>query len=136
MSDRPPPDSPHAWLHRARSDLALGRAGLATSGVLLEDVCFHAQQGAEKALKALFVAHSIDFPRTHSIGVLLDLLKRDGVEVPETVDESFSLTQYAVATRYPGVWEPVGGDEAHAALEITAHVLDWVTAQVGSGSDS
>jgi HEPN domain-containing protein len=102
--------------------------------VLLEDVSFHAQQCAEKALKALLLARSIDFPRTHSIAILLDLLKRAGVAVPEPVDEAFSLTQYAVATRYPGVWDAVSEDEARVALGTAAYVLDWATMQITSPS--
>lgn len=69
--------------------------------------CFHAQQCAEKALKALLIARSIEFPPTHAIERLLDLLSGAAVELPPDVDEAFILTQYAVQTRYPGVWEPV-----------------------------
>ncbi len=130
MSDHLAPDSPQAWLQRARSDLALGRAALVTPGVILEDACFHAQQCAEKALKALLITRAIDFPRTHSLAVLLDLLKSANVNVPAEVDESFTLTQYAVATRYPGVWESVTDEEAHAALSTAALVLEWVEAQI------
>lgn len=64
MSDRPPPEWPQAWLQRARSDLALGRVALETPDVLLEDACFHAQQCAEKALKALLIQRETAFPRT------------------------------------------------------------------------
>lgn len=55
MNVRPAPDSPRAWLERAHSDLALARAALTMPDVLLEDACFHAQQCAEKALKALLM---------------------------------------------------------------------------------
>jgi HEPN domain-containing protein len=41
------------WINRARSDLALARAK--PEGVYLEDLCFHAQQAAEKAIKALLI---------------------------------------------------------------------------------
>ena len=50
MSDHPTPDSPLAWLQRARSDLALGRAALNIADVLPEDACVHAQQCVEKSL--------------------------------------------------------------------------------------
>ena len=53
MSELPRPDSPEAWLTRARSDLALAQAALTVEHVLLEDACFHTQQCAEKAIKAL-----------------------------------------------------------------------------------
>ncbi len=74
MSDHPAPDTPEAWLHRAHSDLALGRVALSTAGVLREDACFHAQQCVEKALKALLIYKNLAFPRTHVIETLLDLL--------------------------------------------------------------
>lgn len=97
-------------------------------------MCFHAQQCAEKALKAVLVAHSVAFPKTHSLAVLLDLLKAAGVTILQEVDEAFSLTQYAVMTRYPGAWEQVSTEEAQAALNTATEVLDWATAQIESGS--
>jgi len=50
------PGSPRDWLRRARSNLARAAQGQATPDVLLEDVCFDAQQAVEKSLKALLVA--------------------------------------------------------------------------------
>ena len=130
MNDRLPPESPQAWLERARSDLALARAALRLPDVLLEDACFHAQQCAEKALKALLVQRAIPFPRTHVVETLLDLLEASGVTVPADVDEALVLTQYAVQTRYPGDWESVTSEEARFALEVANRVLAWVERQV------
>jgi HEPN domain-containing protein len=125
-----PADVPLAWLQRARSDLQLGRAALRAQGVMPEDVCFHAQQCAEKALKALLLHMKIGFPKTHAIEVLLDLLKAQGVGIPNGVDEAFELSEYAVQTRYPGEWEPVTQSEAHHALERAGLVLTWVESQL------
>ena len=119
------------WLQRARSDLNLGKAALRTKGVFPEDACFHAQQCAEKALKALLLKLGIDFPRTHAIEVLLDLLKAQGMEIPSGVDRAFELSQYAVQTRYPGEWELVPKKEAMGALERAALVLAWVEGKIG-----
>jgi len=130
MNDRLPPESPQAWLVRARSDLALARAALRLPDVLLEDACFHTQQCAEKALKALLVQRAIPFPRTHVVETLLDLLEASGVTVPADVDEALVLTQYAVQTRYPGDWESVTSEEARFALEVANRVLAWVERQV------
>ncbi|MDQ3766170.1 MAG: HEPN domain-containing protein [Actinomycetota bacterium] len=64
MNDRDlPADDPRDWLSRARSDLKLANAEI--SGVLLEDFCLHAQQGAEKALKGLLIALGVRAPYTH-----------------------------------------------------------------------
>lgn len=123
-------DVPLAWLQRARSDLQLGRAALSVEGVMPEDACFHAQQCAEKALKALLLYMGIAFTKTHAIEVLLDLLKSQGVSIPDEVDEAFELSEYAVQTRYPGEWEPVTKNEARRAIERAALVLAWVEAQI------
>jgi HEPN domain-containing protein len=50
--DRPVPGSAEDWLTRAEGDLALARAPL-PEGAFHEDLCFHAQQAAEKSLKAV-----------------------------------------------------------------------------------
>lgn len=65
MSALPDPGTPADWLRHARSDLALSRA--AVEGVLYENLCFHAQQAAEKGVKAVLVAGAITFPRTHNL---------------------------------------------------------------------
>ena len=93
---------------------------------MLEDACFHAQQSVEKALKGLLSQRSIIFPRTHVIEVLLDLLKNASIIIPPDVDEAFTLTQYAVETRYPGNTEPIDISEARNALLLAGKVLEWV----------
>lgn len=133
MSDQAVPELVQDWLQRAHSALKLGKAGLRTPGVLPEDVCFHAQQCAEKALKGYLTYLTIQHPRTHVLEVLLDLLKIHGIQVPANVDEAFELTQFAVQTRYPGEWEPVTKSEARHALERATLVLTWVESQIAAG---
>ena len=48
---RYPPTDPREWLNRARSNLELAKND--TVGVLPEDLCFEAQQAAEKAIGLL-----------------------------------------------------------------------------------
>ena len=43
---------------------------------------FHAQQAAEKLLKAALVARAVDYPRTHNLGALIELLGKAGVVLP------------------------------------------------------
>ena len=73
-----PPDpissgSPEDWLRYAKADLALAQVPLPAGG-LYELLCFHAQQAAEKSLKAVLIHHSIELPRTHNLERLIDLL--------------------------------------------------------------
>ncbi len=58
--ERFPPDDPREWLNRASSNLAQAKAD--HPDVYLEDLCFNAQQAAEKSIKALLLHHGIRFP--------------------------------------------------------------------------
>jgi HEPN domain-containing protein len=111
------------WLRHANSNLALARVTPPPT-VMLESLCFHAQQAAEKALKAVLVFRSVSFPRTHSIRMILDLLARH-VAVPEEIQYSAGLTAYAVIARYPGVPEPVEREEYEEAVRMAEVVVSW-----------
>jgi HEPN domain-containing protein len=86
------------WLERADGDLDVARRLDATGEVHPSYVCFHAQQAAEKALKALLAASERDIPRTHDLLRLLGLLPELALDLTE---EAALLTPYAVASRYP-----------------------------------
>jgi HEPN domain-containing protein len=75
------PDDPREWLNRARSNLARAKAEL--PGVYLEDLCFDAQQAAEKAIKALLIKRGVPFPYVHDIARLVTLLEEAGQQLPE-----------------------------------------------------
>jgi len=113
------------WLRRARSNLARARAGRSSPEVLYEDLCFDAQQAAEKAIKALLVEHKMSFPKTHAIMDLLTLLQQSGVVVPEEIRRAGLLTGYAVETRYPGLSEEVTREDYVQALELAECVVRW-----------
>ena len=120
------------WLRRARSNLALARAHGALPDVLLEDLCFDAQQSAEKAIKAVLVHHQIEFPKTHVLAQLLDLLAKHGVQSPEGVREATRLSNYAVASRYVGMTEDVSEADYAKAIELATRVLDWAESVIAS----
>ncbi|MCP4702735.1 MAG: HEPN domain-containing protein [Gammaproteobacteria bacterium] len=123
LPENNPAGSAEEWLRYANSDLELIRMRPPPS-VLLEAFCFHAQQAVEKSLKAILIAQSVLFPRTHNIGTLLDLLA-EYVSVPEEIREAASLTDYAVITRYPGAAEPVDEEEYKEAVNLAEAVVSW-----------
>jgi HEPN domain-containing protein len=65
-------------------------------------VCFHAQQCAEKYLKALLQAAAVEFPRTHDLVALLDLRQPPVPDLARHRDDLALLSAHAVACRYPG----------------------------------
>jgi HEPN domain-containing protein len=125
MSPDRDPSHPQSWLRRARSNLA--RAGLLAGqpAVVFEDLCFDAQQAAEKALKAVLVDRKAGFPKTYALAELLTFLAKAGVDVPEEVREATLLTPYAVEARYPGLWEEVSAEDHAEALRVAERVLRW-----------
>jgi len=122
------PDNPDEWLRRAESSLAL--AGAKTPGVLYEDLCYQAQQAAEKALKAVFVARKIPYPYTHDINALLSALGHQGLTIPEDLWRAVTLTSYASDTRYPGFELPVTETEYDTAVTRAKAVIHWAGGQI------
>ena len=111
-------------LRKAESDLA--SAGLCLSaGEALDTACFHAQQAAEKCIKAYLTAQEIEFPFIHNLEKLIELCAR--------VDPSFmtvktlgqELTPYAVELRYDEEFWP-SKQTARQALEAATTIRDFV----------
>jgi HEPN domain-containing protein len=109
----------------ARGNLNLAEKGSRLKGVLLEDLCFNAQQAAEKVLKAMCLAKGMDIPKTHSLVHLMDILESNGIEIPKTVRDADILTQYAVQSRYPSIMEEIARSEYREALKLAANVVFW-----------
>jgi len=119
------PTDPHAWLLRAKGNLNLAEKGGRLKGVLLEDLCFNAQQAAEKALKAVCLSRGMDIPKTHSLIQLMDILEAGDIEIPENIREADILTQYAVQSRYPSIMEEITRDEYRDTVKLAAKVVFW-----------
>lgn len=124
------PGSAEEWLVRARADLALAQAPL-PAGALYEDLCFHAQQAAEKALKAVYQRRGWTFRYVRDLKELLAGLREKGLVVPDNLEEATRLTSYAFEFRYPGVEEPVTKGEYEQAVTLAENVLRWAESQVG-----
>jgi HEPN domain-containing protein len=124
MPDRYPPEDPREWMNRARSNLAIAK-NRAAGSVYPEDLCFNAQQAAEKALKAVCIAHHIEFPYIHDLAALVTILMKNGIAVPDPVKESAKLTRFAIATRYPHFLPPIQEQEYQRAVAIADRIVTW-----------
>lgn len=119
-----------AWLGSASADLAAARAllGHDEEGVEASSVAFHAQQAAEKAIKAILIRERLPVPPRHDIGVLLNALPDSGRS--QFDGRATRLTKYAAGVRYPaGIDDPmnlgeeVSWAEAQEALAIAESVV-------------
>ena len=124
--ERRPPDDPIEWLNRAKSNLARATADINLPNIYLEDLCFDAQQAAEKSIKALLLYRGITFPFVHDLAELVTVLQRNGQEVPPPIAEAARLTRFAVETRYPSLAEAVTREDYNRAVAIAAEVIRWV----------
>lgn len=125
-----PPGSPRDWLRHAESDLALANLALEHEEILTEQVCFHAQQCVEKALKAVLLVRQQRFPPVHDLEQLLEVARQAHIALPAWSDDLLDLTPYAVETRYPGYWEEITATERDRALELAALALAWARTQI------
>jgi HEPN domain-containing protein len=91
------------WIEKAEGDFAIVlRESRARRNPSFDGVCFHAQQCAEKYLKARLHEAGIEFAKVHDLGALLN----DVLQVEpgwEGLREDLAyLSDFAVAYRYPG----------------------------------
>lgn len=61
---------PLAWVERAEEDYEVARTSVRRKRPFTYSACFHAQQCAEKYLKAVLVARGATFSRVHDLVLL------------------------------------------------------------------
>ena len=118
-------DLVRAWLVKAQKDLFVAQDTLKYGAEYTDVTCFHAQQAAEKSLKAYLVWLEIEFPKTHVLGDLLDLIAQRDTILESNREAIESLTPFAVEARYPEFFLPTL-IEAKEAVETAVQVLDRV----------
>ena len=113
------------WLEHAEDDLRLAKhAFKLSSSRPYKLIAFHAQQCAEKYLKAFLALKKVDFPYTHNISLLLEMSSKNA-EWVKALREAETLTDYAVTARYPGT-EKVTKEDAEIAVKIANKVRSVV----------
>ncbi len=114
------------WMVKAEHDLTNAENTLKMGeDCPLDTVCFHAQQCAEKALKAVLVAHGRDFPKTHDVVVLVRLVQEIQPSA-RSAPPLHPLNRYTIEARYPGDWDPINRQEAEQAVAMARAVREFV----------
>ena len=128
-----PRDLMRSWVQKAESDLAACRLAL-DAGQALDAVCFHAQQAAEKYLKAYLICRGIEFPFVHNLEKLVELCSGNDPAFQELLETAAALTPYAVELRYDDDFWP-SPDTATAAHEMALKVKRFVLARLPAAND-
>ena len=112
------------WLTVAERDLRVAEVIVAADLPSYEGASFHAQQGVEKALKALLTRHQVEFRKTHDLGELLQLAEPVAPGVSAALAGVEVLIPHAVDTRY--FLAEVTREEAARHVEMASAALDRV----------
>lgn len=110
------------WLEYAEDDLETARVILAQRRPPRQ-ACWHAQQAAEKAIKAALVLEQVDFPKTHDLDALRGLVP-EGWTVRATHADLAALTEWSIEARYPGDWPEATEADARGAIDDATAVVD------------
>lgn len=122
------------WIIKAEHDLKIAKDEIITNEPATDGVCFHAQQCAEKYLKAYLVYNDIEIIKTlktHNIEVLLIACKE--------VDDSFKylieinaheLTDYSIEARYPDDFYLPSTEESNQAIETAEKVREFILKKI------
>ena len=92
------------WVAKAEGDfISAKREFSAPENPNFDAACFHAQQCAEKYLKARLVEAGRPFPKIHDLGALLNLVLPLEPSWESLREELDNLTNLGVEVRYPGM---------------------------------
>ena len=97
----------------------------------LEIICYHCQQSAEKAIKALYIMLELPggIPRKHDLSFLLNQMQAR-ISIPKEIRQCADmLNVYGIAARYP-TEIPVDGSRTILAVRAAKSIFDWAKEQI------
>ena len=118
-----------SWIAHAEDDFESAKTLTRRKRPLLYSACFHAQQCAEKYVKALLVFKDQGFPKTHDLNTLDKLCSAAGIFIGMDTKTLQLLSTYAVITRYPG--DDPTLEEAKEAIEIAKTIRRFAREYLG-----
>ncbi len=121
------PDNPASWLAKAENDFLCIRNNLDNQQIPWDVMCSHAQQAAEKMLKACLVSVGLTAPRTHDLLFLFRQCLDAGLDLHPIEVDCRILNPFAIVERYPTGPEPSESDDREA-IRAAEHMREIVRA--------
>ncbi len=118
-----------SWIAHAEEDFSAAKTLNRLKKPLLSGSCFHAQQSAEKYLKALLIFKDIDFPKTHDLPTLNTMCNEAGILTGLALQSLVDLTEYTVQREYPG--NEATREDANEAIEIAKTIHRFARSNLG-----
>ncbi len=108
------------WIDHAEDDFNAAGKLLRGKKPSVYGACFHAQQCAEKYMKAILVIQGKRFPMTHDLVLINKLLSQSEIVTGFSEDLLETLSSYVIRARYSGERPEMA--DAKEALEITKNI--------------
>ena len=118
------------WFAKAELDYRAAERLVRDPEPLREIIAFHCQQAAEKYLKALLVSLQIEFPKTHDLEELLELLAPVRSDVATTLEGIEVLSPFGVKIRYPGDFPELLPGQEQAVFDLAHRTREVIMAQL------
>jgi len=119
------------WIGKAEIDYQTAERLLRDERPIRESIAFHCQQAVEKYLKAVLVARQIEFPKTHSIAQLLDLIAGFAPDLAAALADTVPLTPFGVQIRYPGDFAELLPGQERSVFELARKTRQAILDELG-----
>ena len=118
---------PEARFAKAEADLQAAELLLNIEEPLVEIVCYHAQQCAEKYLKGYLIARKVSFRFVHELAYLTRLCTEQDLSFSTLLGLAAELQDYATSVRYPNdEMEPLALADAERAIDCARQIRSFV----------
>jgi HEPN domain-containing protein len=118
------------WFVKADHDHQASKILLERNHDLTDNICFHAQQMAEKYLKAFLVYSGLHVEKIHYLPRIIELCGKADPDFHILMEDARAITDYAASGRYPDDWEEIPLAEAQAAVETAQRIMSFVKGKI------
>lgn len=119
------------WFLKANDDELSAKDILNDKEGASSTVCFLSQQMAEKYLKGFLVFSGKRFPKIHDLDKLVKLCGEAESEFKKIKNEAKYLTDFYIATRYPGDYPEFFWQDAEKAFRSAMKIKEFVLDRIG-----
>lgn len=128
--DEPKRTAIERWFIKADNDYRTAKVLLKTEPALTDNICYHAQQMAEKYLKAFLVYSDLHVEQIHYLPRLVELCGKADSEFMELMEIAREITDYSTSGRYPDDWSEIPLPEAQEAIDNAEKVMTFVKGKI------
>jgi len=120
---------PHdLWIIKASNDLKSAYKLMEGDTAILDTAIYHAQQCAEKALKAFLAFKQQTIRKTHDVAYLVDLCAEFEKKFSTLEQDAEILSPYNTAFRYPDILLEPDEEDVKDAVERAERIFEFVQA--------